>query len=312
MALLGIVEGVLVCGAGNAERLGTDGGTGGLEGGHGRLLARRHVLTGTGELGVELLLATEQARAGHLDVDEDDLGRVAGADAVLLVLLTHREALGAGRDDEARLTLRLQFGVDAGDHDVDVGDATVGDPRFGAVDRPLVLGLVVDGAGAQARDVGAGVGLAYAERAELHLVGRAVALGHPLHDLLGRAVAGDPRRGEGGTNDRHADARIAPEQLLDRDRQRQPGRVARGVEQEVDAVQTDLGGFLDDGPRELLALVPLRGDRPDDTLGEVVDPLLDLELVFVEVEREVGHDHKLPIGNQDGYPSVTSIADGTL
>ena len=28
---------------------------------------------------------------------------------------------------------------------------------------------------------------------------------------------------------------------------------------------------------------------PDDVGGEVVDPLLDLQLVFVEIEREVGH-----------------------
>ena len=78
-------------------------------------------------------------------------------------------------------------------------------------------------------------------------------------------------------------------------------------EQEVDAVQADLSGLLDDGPRELLAFVPLLGDRADDTLGEVVDPLLDLELVFVEVEREVRHDHKLPTGNGDVYSSVTSV-----
>ena len=62
------------------------------------------------------------------------------------------------------------------------------------------------------------------------------------------------------------------------------------VHDEVDAVQTDLGGLLDDRPRELLALVPLVRGRTDDVLGEVVNPLLDLQLVFVEVQREVGHD----------------------
>ena len=66
-----------------------------------------------------------------------------------------------------RLAAALQLGVDRGDHDVDVGDAAVGDPRLGAVEHPLVVGLVVDGAGAQRRHVGAGVGLAHAERAEL-------------------------------------------------------------------------------------------------------------------------------------------------
>jgi hypothetical protein len=31
------------------------------------------------------------------------------------------------------------------------------------------------------------------------------------------------------------------------------------------------------------------GGGAHDVLGEVVDPLLDLELVLVEVEREIGH-----------------------
>jgi hypothetical protein len=31
------------------------------------------------------------------------------------------------------------------------------------------------------------------------------------------------------------------------------------------------------------------GGRADDVLGEVVDPLLDLDLVLVELEREIGH-----------------------
>ncbi len=202
--------------------------------------------------------------------------------------------------------LRLEFGVDAGDDDVHVGDATVGDPRLRPVDGPLVLGPVVDRTGAQARDVGAGVGLAHAEGTEHHVVRGAVALGHPFHDLFGRAVAGDAGGGEGRAHDRHADPGVAPEQFLDRDRKGQAGRIAHGVEEEVDTVEADLCSLLDDGPRELFAFVPFLGDGADDALGEVVDPLLDLELVFVEVQREVGHGHKLPTGNRDVYPSVTS------
>ena len=44
-------------------------------------------LAGPGQLGVELLLAAEQAAARHAHVVEHDLGGVRGADAVLLVLL---------------------------------------------------------------------------------------------------------------------------------------------------------------------------------------------------------------------------------
>ena len=124
----------------------------------------------------------------------------------------------------------------------------------------------------------------------LHVVGRAVALRHPFDDLLGRAVAGDSGRGEPGAHDRHADAGVTPEDLLDGDRQRESGRVGHRVHDEVDAVQADLGGLLDDRPRELLALVPLVGGGPDDVLGEVVTPLLQLQLVFVEIQREVGHE----------------------
>ena len=55
----------------------------------------------------------------------------------------------ARRHDEAGLAPALELRVDGRHHDVDVGDAAVGDPRLGAVEHPLVLGLVVDGPGAQ-------------------------------------------------------------------------------------------------------------------------------------------------------------------
>ena len=224
---------------------------------------------------------------------------------MLQVLLPLGEALRPRRDDEAGLAAALQVGFDGGDDDVDVGDAAVRDPRLRAVEHPLVRRRVVHGARAQRGDVGAGVGLADAERTELDVARRAVALGYPLHDLLGRAVAGDPGGGEAGAHDRHADAGVAPEQLLDGDRQRQPGRIAHRVHQEVDAVEADLGGLGDDGPGELLALVPLVGGGADDAFGEVVHPLLDLQLVLVECEGE-GHGLKLPPGNHTVYRRVTT------
>ena len=172
----------------------------------------------------------------------------------------------------------------------------VGDPRLRAVEHPLVAGLVVHRARAQAGHVGAGVGLAHAERPERDLVRRAVALRDPLDHLLGRAVAGDAGGGEARAHDRHADAGVAPEQLLDGDRQRQPRLVLHRVEDEVDAVEPDLGGLLDDRVGELLALVPLRRRRAHDALGEVVDPLLDLQLVLVESGAELGHGRQVTSG----------------
>ena len=102
------------------------------------------------------------------------------------------EAGGAGRDDEGGLAPGAELGLDRGDDDVHVGDAAVGDPGLGAVDDPLVLGLVVDGPGAEGGDVGAGVGLGDAEGGRLELLRGAEALGAPLHELFGGAVGGDP------------------------------------------------------------------------------------------------------------------------
>ena len=91
-----------------------------------------------------------------------------------------------------------------------------------------------------------------------------------------------PEDGEG-------DAGVTPGQLLAGDGQQQPARVEERLGDEVEGVEPDPGGLLDDGPRGLLPLVPLVGGRPDHVFGEVVDPLLDLQLVLVEVEGEIGH-----------------------
>ena len=151
-------------------------------------------LAGLGQAGVELLLATEQAAAGHPHLVEDHLGRVRGADAVLVELLPLAEPLGAGRDDEAGLAAGAQVGVDHGRHDVDVGDAAVGRPGLGAVDDPLVGGLVVHRASAHRPDVGAGVRLGGAEGTQPQVTRAAVHLRHPLRDLLVGAAGADRRR----------------------------------------------------------------------------------------------------------------------
>ena len=172
---------------------------------------------------------------------------------------------------------------------MDVGDAAVGDPGLGAVEDPLVGGFVVDGAGAQGADVGAGVGLGHAKAAELELLGGAEALRDPLADLLGGAVADDAGQAEGGAEDGQPDAGVAPGQLLVDDREDHAGRVDEAWVMKSKEYRPMLGRLLDDRPRGLFPLVPFVGGRPDHVLGEVVDPFLDLELVLVEVEREVGH-----------------------
>ena len=128
--------------------------------------------------------------SGHAHVVEEDLGGVRCADAVLLELRALAQSGRVRRHDERRLTARAERRIDGRDDDVHVGDATVRDPCLLAVEDPLVLRLVVDGARLHAGDVGTGIGLGDAERAELHLLRGAVALRRPLADLLRRAVAG--------------------------------------------------------------------------------------------------------------------------
>src|SRR5690606_9364951 len=100
---------------------------------HGRLGVARLAFAHPSEALVELLLAAEQAPPRHAHVVEDHLGGVAGPDAVLLELLALRQPLGARWHDEARMAPAAELGVDDGDHDVDVGDAAVGDPGLRAV-----------------------------------------------------------------------------------------------------------------------------------------------------------------------------------
>ncbi len=89
---------------------------------------------------------------------EDDLGGVRGADAVLLNFWPCFRP-GCSADDEAGLAAAAQLGVHRRHDHMDVGDAAVGRPGLGAVQHPLVLGLVEDGAGADRAHVAAGVGL---------------------------------------------------------------------------------------------------------------------------------------------------------
>ena len=173
-------------------------------------------------------------------------------------LLALAEPGGAGRDDEAGLPAGAQLGVDDGGDDVDVGEAAVGRPGLGAVEHPLVAGLVVARAGAHRADVAARVGLGGAERRDLEVAGLAEHLRHPLADLLVGAVGAHAGGGQGGADDGQADAGVAPEQLLHRDRDAEAGPVEALGGEEVQGVEADLGGLLDDRPGELLALVPLR------------------------------------------------------
>jgi len=285
LALFCIVQCVFVRRACNTERLRTDRRSRRFEGLHRRLrLTRLATFTRTRQLRVQLLLAAEQALPRHAHVVEHHFGGMRRLDAVLQIFLTLAQAFGVRRHHERRLTTTLQLRVDRGNHDVHVGDAAVGDPRLRAVQHPFVLGFVVHRARTQRAHVAAGVGFAHTERADLHVVGGAVTLRHPLHHLLGRAVAGDARGRETRAHDRHADAGVTPEDFFDRHRQREAARIAHCVHDEIETVETNLRRFLHDRPGEFFALVPLVCGGANHVDGELVDPILQLLLVIIEGE----------------------------
>ena len=123
----------------------------------------------------------------------------------------------------------------------------------------------------------------------MDVVGRAETLRDPLADLLGGAVAGDAGGAEGAAEDRQRDPGVAPAHLLAHDREQQPGGIREALRHELPRVEADLRRLLDDGPRRLFFLVPLVTGGPHDLFGEVVHPLLDLLLILVEIEGELGH-----------------------
>ena len=238
---------------------------------------------------VELLLAAEEATARHPAVVEDDLGRVRGADAHLLELLTLGDARRSLGHHEAGLAAAPERRIDGEHQDVGVGDAAVGDPGLRAVEDPLVLRLVVDRTGLQRGDVRPRVGLGDPERGELDVVGRPEALRDPFADLLGRPVGEDPGHGQGRAEDGQPDAGVAPAHLLVDQAHEEAGRVREALRDEVEGVEPVLGRLLNDRPGRLLALVPLGAGGTDDVLSELVDPLDDLQLVLVQLEGEVRH-----------------------
>ena len=115
--------------------------------------------------------------------------------------------------------------------------------------------------------------------------GGAEHLRRPREELVRRAGGRERRQREAGAEDREADAGAAPADLFHDQRQAETGRVAQHrVRVEVEPVQPDLRRLLHDGPRELLGLVVLRGDRTDLVLGEVVCPLLELFLLLAQAK----------------------------
>ena len=142
------------------------------------------------------------------------------------------------------------------------GDAAVGRPRLLAVEDPLVLGLVVDARACAAT------------RRPSRRRARRRRRRRPSAPRACRSTAGSTRPSarrcrwpkiagdrERGAHDRHADAGVAPEQLLVDDRQRQAGRVGVELGERLEAVEADLRRLLDDRPRASPRARPTRRRR---------------------------------------------------
>ena len=170
---------------------------------------------------------------------------------------------------------------------MDVGDAAVGGPGLLAVDDPLVRRPRRTWRVVRTPETSEPAFGSEAQKAAT-LMSSAVPKQRGIHSPIcsPRALAEDRRDGERGAHDRHADAGVAPEQLLVDDRQRQAGRVGEELRQAFEAVEADLRGLLDDRPRRLLALVPLVRGGAHDVRGEAVDPVADVLLVLGQLQRE--------------------------
>ena len=179
---------------------------------------------------------------------------------------------------------RAELAIHGGDHHVDVGDPAVGGPCLLTVQHPLARGLVELRCRAHARDIRARIRLRGAKRCHLDVIGGPEAARDPLADLLAAALPEDRGDGQRGAHDRHADAGVAPEELLVDDRQSQPAGVGEELGDAFQAVEADLRGLLDDGPGRLLLLVPLVGRRADHVGREAVDPVADVLLVLGQLQ----------------------------
>ena len=202
------------------------------------------------------------------DAVEFQLGGVRGPAAEFVELAHQLQARGAARDDEQRLATVTEFFVDDRVDHVYVGDAAVADPHLVAVEYPVTA--VALGRGPQIADIAAAFGLGDRQRRELEVTRRAEALRRPLQHLLGGGRLADRRERQRRHHDRQTDSGATPEQLFHEHRQRKPGRVADQIAIEQRTVEAALGGLFQHRPRELLLLVVVQGDRPDDRFGELV------------------------------------------
>ena len=151
-----------------------------------------------------------------------------------------------------------------------------------AIEDPLVP--IALGSRLEALDVGPRLRLGDGIGAELEVVVGPEALGHPAHDLLGRAGSRDPGGGQAGARDRQRQTGAAPVQLLGVDHRHLAVGVGSHALQVLDALQAPIAGLLDDLPRNAFVTVVLGRCGPHDLLCEATAVRLEFQLLLIQCE----------------------------
>src|ERR1700730_304660 len=137
------------------------------------------------------------------------------------------------------------------------------------------------------RGIGAGLGLRQCEGCELLPLGQ---VRQPAPLLLLRTEEDDGLGTDRGVDvEDHRRAGAEARDFLDEDRERQvvePGAAVRVGDQ--DAEQAELGGLVNQVPRELAVVIDRFGARPDLALGEIPNELANLLLFRAEGEIHYG------------------------
>src|SRR5919106_1080298 len=269
LALLGVADGGVERGLGDAHREGT--------GGRPRHVQRPH------RDPEALALRPEPLGGGDRAVGEVQGHRGRGPNPELALFLADLEPWRALLDEERRYTLRPLRGIDGGEHREDIGVVAVGAPLLRAVQHVVVT--APDRGGLESRGVGAGARFREREGAQdisarqprqvLRLLG--LVAGHQdrqpaqrLIEVLGAA------RGAGGGD------------LLAHQRQSQRPHVGPTVRLRYpDRVQPRLDDRPDRLHRVRLGLVVVGGVGRDSLAGDLAGQIADHALLVGQVEQVV-------------------------
>ena len=278
-ALLGVLDGFLNGALAQTQSLRSDTDTAAVQGLHSDLEA--------------VALLAQQTILGDNAILEDQVAGGRTADTHLLLVLALREAGIGALDDEGRDLLHgtaLLVGGLAGNSDdnEDVGNVTVGDEALGAVQDPVLAGLIQDSSGLLALSVGTSAGLGQTEGADPLALAQ---LGQILHLLfLGTMLKDGSAAQRGVSRDDNGSGAADLGQLFHSHGVSQNVSASAAVLLgEVDAHHAQLSHLLDGLHGEALFLIDLLGQGLDFGLRKLTVHFAEHLMLFAQNEI-----HKLP------------------